>query len=202
MNEKYESNKENDEIDSLITNIDKVQDDSHINSLSSKSSKSCKSSSSSFSSFKDGKTDPEEIEEQKQNCRDNLCNDNYCFLIKMIWFYGIFNFHRLLILIFRCDKCKKILNILMEKSQSGKEICVFSDPEFCNVWYIIKWDYSPKSKISYYFCEQCFDEASGDWSLITNNCGHFAKYIWEKIKKKDKNNYIKDIDKRLNSSRI
>ena len=130
MNEKYESNKENDEIDSLITNIDKVQDDSHINSLSSKSSKSCKSSSSSFSSFKDGKTDPEEIEEQKQNCRDNLCNDNYCFLIKMIWFYGIFNFHRLLILIFRCDKCKKILNILMENLKVEKKYVFFQIQNF------------------------------------------------------------------------
>ena len=105
----------------------------------------------------------------------------------MIWFYGIFDFHRSLILTFRCDKCTKIFNILMEKCQSGKEIQI-SDPEYYNDWYIANWEYCPKSRITYDFCEQCFDEASGDWSLIKNNCGHFAKFVWEKIKKEDKNN--------------
>jgi hypothetical protein len=183
MNEKYESNNVNYVTDSLITNINNVQFENHKSSLSSKSSQS---SLSSFSSFRNGKTDPEDIKRQKQNCRNYLCHDNYCYLIKMIWFFNIFGFHRFLILIFKCDECKKEKYILMEKSQRGKEMNIGNAPKSYNGWYILKGDYFPKSKISYYCCEQCFVEASGDWTLITNNCGHFAKYIWEKIIKKDK----------------
>ena len=86
----------------------------------------------------------------------------------------------------------------MEKSQGGKEMYIVNTPKFYDGWYILKWDYFPKSKISYYFCEKCFDEASGDWTLITNNCGHFAKYIWGKIIKKDEKKKIV-IYKTLNS---
>ena len=185
MNEKYESNNKNYETDSLITNINNLQVENHKSSLFSKSSQSCESS---FSSFRNGKTNPEGIKRQKQNCRKYLCHDNYCYLIKMIWFFCIFGFHRFLILIFKCDECKKKIYILMEKSQGGKEMYIGNAPKFYDGRNILKWDYFPKSKISYYFCEQCFDEASGDWTLITNNCGHFAKDIWEKIIKKDKNN--------------
>jgi len=195
MNEKYESKHVNYETDSLITNIYNVHYEIHKSSLSSKSSQS---SESSFSSFRNGKTDPEDIKTQKQICRNYLCHVNYCHLIKMIWFFYIFGFHRFLILIFKCDECKKEKYILMEKSQGGKEMNIGNAPISYNGWYILKWDYFPKSKISYYFCEQCFVEASGDWTLITNNCGHFAKYIWEKIIKKDKKKKIV-IDKTLNS---
>ena len=181
MNEKHESNNENYETDSLITNINNVQVDNHKSSLSSKSSQSCKSS---FSFFNKGKTDPEEIELQKQYCRNCLCHNNYCYLIKMIWIFYI-NFHSIIKLIFKCDECKKIINILMDKSQSGKEMNIEYDPNFYDQR-CIKWDYFPKSKISYNFCEQCFDKASGDWALINNNCWHFAKYIWKEIIKKDK----------------
>ena len=73
----------------------------------------------------------------------------------------------------------------MEKSQGGKKMYIVKSPKFYDERNILKWDYFPKSKIGYYFCEQCFDEASGVWTLITNNCGHFAKYIWEKIIEKD-----------------
>ena len=186
MNEKYESNELDYETDSLQTNIINVQDDNNISFQSSKSSESS-SMSSSFSSFKKGKTDPNEIERQKQNIRNIFCHDYY-YLIEMIWFKIIFNFHRFIILIFKCEECQNKINIIMEKTVRGKEIDISVDPKVYDKWYISKETYIPNSQISYNFCEQCFNEASGDWTLLTNNCGDFANFIWYKIKTKDKNN--------------
>lgn len=148
-----------------------------------------KSIKSSFPYFESGKTDPEEIEEQKQNCRNLLCHVNDCFLKKINWCYFVFKFkfHRILFLNFRCDQCNKEFVILMHKTQNGKEIITENQRSYndYNNCYKKKWEYILKRKISYGFCEQCFDEASGDWTIIKNNCGDFAKFIWEKIKKKD-----------------
>ena len=149
-------------------------------------SESVRLSFPSFSSFEQGQTDPSEIEGQKKKCRELLCDHvEDCFLIKINWFYFVFNFHRILLLNFGCDICNNKFDILMHKTQSGKEIIINPNPISYNNYYSKKWEYILKSKISYGFCEQCFDEASGDWTIIKNNCGDFAKFIWEKIKKKD-----------------
>ena len=145
--------------------------------------------SSFFRTFEKGKTDQQEIENQKKEIRNKIIHPEDCFLIKMIWFLGYLGFHRYLLLIFRCNICEKDFYICMEKTKSGKKLRIVNHNWTETQWWEKKWEYILKGnrKINYNYCEQCFDEASEDWTLLSNNCKDFTKYIWEKVKKEDKN---------------
>lgn len=181
MDDINKTNREFNGTSSLRANIDESHGNNDKHSSIVQSSKL-------LSSFRKGKTGPQ-VEKQKKKCRNQFCHFDQCFLIKMTWFYCNFTFHRFIELIFQCDKCKKKIYILMQKSQRGKELFVIK--EKFNKWWLsllaFNWEYIPKSKINYNYCEQCFDEASGDWTLFNNNCKDFAIFIWRKIKNKDKN---------------
>ena len=190
MNEKNLISEENDDtndITSLNTNITKDDNnDNHKSSLAKKSSESIESSF--FRSFEKGKTDLQEVENKKIEIRKKIIHPDDCFLIKMIWFLGYLGFHRYLLLIFRCDICEKNFYVCMEKTKSGKKLHTVNQNWTEKLWSEKKWEYiiKNKRKINYNYCEQCFDEASGDWTILSNNCKDFTKYIWEKIKNIDK----------------
>ncbi len=76
----------------------------------------------------------------------------------------------------------------MEKTKSGKKLHTVNQNWTEKLWSEKKWEYiiKNKRKINYNYCEQCFDEASGDWTILSNNCKDFTKYIWEKVKNIDK----------------
>lgn len=169
---------------SLNTNYN-IEDDDNETENNKKSSFSS-SSKSLFSSFEKGKTNPNKIQKQKKLARENFCHINNCFLIKMKWFYSHFGFHRFIELIFKCDRCQNKFYISMEKTQRGKKLNIQYQEFILSKFLFSSWTYIPKNQITYDICERYFDEASGDWTLITNNCKDFANYIWENIKKRDK----------------
>lgn len=193
INKTKKENIENNDISSLNTN-----NDINCDKIEKNNDKICSfflSSKSSSFSFKIGKTDPEEIQKQKEKCRKNFCHFNNCFLIKMTWFFANFGWHRFIHLIFQCNICQKKIYIRMEKNNKGKHLTNIDEEEveflkrFLISLFFSYWEYIPKNKnkITYDDCIQYFDEASGDYHLINNNCKDFASYIWRKIKNKDKN---------------
>ena len=108
------------------------------------------------------------------------------FVILMKWFFSHFGLHRTIELIFLCDRCQKKIYMCMHKTQEGKQLTIHGkEIQKSKIFYSL-WIYIPKNKINYDYCEKYFDEASGDLTILSNNCKDFANYIWKNIKKLDR----------------
>ena len=167
---------------STNTNIEKKGEENTSKWSSSKIS-------SLFFCFNDYEENDEVILDlKKKSIREKLCNCNRIYLKKMTWLRNII--HTFIKLFFICDKCNNQFFIYMEKTDGGKEI-EYNKNEDSEKWQY-STDYIPKSKITYDNCIRIFDKASGNWTLIANNCTHFSKFIWNNIKKLDEVKILMD----------
>lgn len=79
--------------------------------------------------------------------------------------------HRIIELTFYCNLCQKKYIIQMDKSTSGKDINYVDHylvTEGYEGW--IYWDKSPRYQRSYSDVIRIFDNASGYYNGVTNNC--------------------------------
>jgi len=70
----------------------------------------------------------------------------------------------------------------MDKTNKGKDIN-YVDHYLVTSGYEgwVYWDKSPKYNRSYSDVIRIFDNASGNYNGVTNNCKDFAKYLWKNL---------------------
>ena len=131
-----------------------------------------------------GNTDYADLNIQKETVRHCLCHSDDLYLEKITWWYnwvGETRLHRVIELTFQCEnkECKKRQIIRMEKFKSGKKIQIVEN--YLDSPNSSCWEKKPKKRMSYKDCLRLFDEASGEYNGISNNCMHFAYSIWNNV---------------------
>ena len=117
--------------------------------------------------------------------------EHNCYIKEAYWNYksvGKGKFHRLLQFKFVCDDCDFIKFVRMDKTsyringkKTGKKnICV--DDELFKQTGLWRWKKCPKSKYNIQNLIDLKESAPCGYVLLKNDCSHFAKYIWKRIK--------------------
>ena len=132
-----------------------------------------------------GKTDCIELNKKKEKVKKHLCHpddENNFKLTEITWWYAMVGSHRIIELTFHCSLCNKNCIVQMDKTTSGKDIN-YVDHYLVTSGYEgwVYWDKSPKYNRSYSDVIRIFDNASGNYNGVTNNCKDFAKYMWENL---------------------
>ena len=117
------------------------------------------------------------------NVRNRMIHDNpnhNIYLDKMYWNYKAVGSHRFIELYFKCRNCCFSQYVRMDKTSDGcKNIDCFSDSFNEKGWWW--WDYTPKYTVTFEDCIRLFYNAPSGYNLASNNCSHFADYIWQRI---------------------
>lgn len=101
-------------------------------------------------------------------------------LYEIDYLYAYSGLHRKLELEFNCCECIYQCYVLMDKTSDGhKNIRIEHCKGSSKLWWI--WTYRPDYFVSYDTCISLFKDAPTGYNLLTNNCSHFAKYIWDRI---------------------
>ena len=138
---------------------------------------------SSFSFFSILSINNEDYEvEENELYESQLCNCNNLnkiYLIRAFWCYHMITQHNLIELNLKCQNCNSKFIIVFHKNSKGKEKLLID--EHLKITFVIKWVKRPKNQINFIELLKYYDEATNDWSLLFNNCYHFAKSIWNKL---------------------
>ena len=138
-------------------------------------------SSFSFFSILSINNKDNEVEENElfysQLC--NCGNLKKIYLIRAFWCYHMLTQHNLIELNLECQNCKSKFIICFHKHSKGK--AKFWLDDHLKFLFLKRWVKRPKNRISLMKLNKYYDEESNDWSLLFNNCYHFAKSIWNKI---------------------
>ena len=96
------------------------------------------------------------------------------------YLYASVGLHRKLEFEFHCSDCNYVCYVLMDKTENGnKNIRINYSTGYSKKWWI--WTYRPDKYISCGRCFDLFEDAPSGYNKLTNNCSHFAKYIWDRL---------------------
>ena len=185
LNENFEQSL--DEINSQL-NIERTNDIDTKNNNTNKDLKNykCISSDSLISSFSFfsflsiNNKDNEVVKNELFKSNFSNFNDlNKIYLIRAFWCYHMITQHNLIELNLECINCSNKFIICFHKTSEGKKT-IRLDHHF-EMIFLKRWVKRPKNLISFMKLKKFYDEESNDWSLLCNNCYHFAKSIWNKL---------------------